>query len=202
MWCYTPANPTNENFAIPHTEPTKTPETPLPVENGTDNITFQSPVYDLLETNIPHTLMSYSDWKFPSGTSLFPSHQTVKEYLQGYAKDVLSSIVFHTQVFDVRLVNKSADNKGWKVSVQDLRTKEHSTHDFDAVVVANGHYNDHYIPEIAGIQEWNRAYPGSMSHSKHYRRPEQFTNKVRQTLFLSEYFSPCIPVYIQVLATN
>lgn len=147
------------------------------------DIVFQSPVYDLLETNIPHTLMGYSDWKFPKGTSLFPSHQAVKQYLQDYAKELLSSIVFHTQVIDVRLRHETAES-GWKVSVQDLRTQLRSMHEFDAVVVASGHYNDHYIPDIAGLQEWNRAYPGSISHSKHYRRPEQYANQVSVFLFV------------------
>ena len=179
VWCYTSHNAVEENFAIPHTKPTTTAEKPVHTQqtkNG--DIVFQSPVYDFLETNIPHTLMGYSDWKFPKGTSLFPSHQAVKQYLQGYAKELLSSIVFHTQVVDVRLQDDQTANSGWKVSVQDLRTQQPSTHDFDAVVVASGHYNDHYIPDIAGLREWNEAYPNSISHSKHYRRPEQYTNQV------------------------
>lgn len=126
--------------------------------------------------------MGYSDWKFPKGTSLFPSHQAVKQYLQDYAKELLPHIVFHTQVFDVQLRDETAKSR-WTVSVQNLRTQLRSRHEFDAVVVASGHYNDHYIPDIAGLREWNEAYPGSISHSKHYRRPEQYTDKVSVSLF-------------------
>lgn len=178
VWCHTSHNTVDEDFAIPHTKPTTTAEKPVAPKQINGDIIFQSPVYDLLETNIPHTLMGYSDWKFPKGTSLFPSHQAVKQYLQSYAKDLLSSIVFHTQVIDVRLRDEQTANSGWKVSVQDLRTQLRSTHEFDAIVVASGHYNDHYIPNITGLREWNKAYPDSVSHSRHYRRPEQYANQV------------------------
>ncbi|QGA16137.1 hypothetical protein EYB26_003804 [Talaromyces marneffei] len=177
VWCHTSYNAVEQDFAIPHTKPTTTAEKPVPTKETNGEIIFQSPVYDLLETNIPHTLMGYSDWKFPKGTCLFPSHQAVKQYLQDYAQELLPSIVFHTQVIDVRLRDGQLANSGWKVSVEDLRTQQRCTHDFDAVVVASGHYNDHYIPDITGVQEWNRAYPGSISHSKHYRRPEQYANQ-------------------------
>lgn len=178
VWCHTSHNPVEEDFAVPHTKPATAVEKPVPTEQTNGKIIFQSPVYDLLETNIPHTLMGYSDWKFPKGVSLFPSHQTVKQYLQGYAKKLLSLIVFHTQVLDVRLRDEKTANCGWKVLVQDLCTQVCSTYEFDAVVVASGHYNDHYIPDITGLREWNKIYPGSISHSKHYRRPEQYINQV------------------------
>ncbi|OKL60935.1 hypothetical protein UA08_03714 [Talaromyces atroroseus] len=179
VWCYTAHNAVDESFAIPHTTPQTTPDTPVSTkkEASSENVVFQSPVYDLLETNIPHTLMNYSDWKFPTGTSLFPSHQTVKEYLQDYAKTLLPSISFHTQVVDVKPLDESNKDSGWVLSALDLRTKEVSTHEFDYVVVANGHYSDPYVPDIAGIREWSQAYPDSVSHSKYYRRAEQYANK-------------------------
>lgn len=179
VWCYNSHNEVDEDFAVPHLVPSPIMEKPVPIERTDGKILFQSPVYDLLETNIPHMLMGYSDWKFPKGTSLFPSHQVVKKYLQDYAEELLSSIVFHTQVIDVRLRNEETPNDGWKVSVQDLRTQLRSTHEFDAVVVASGHYNDHYIPDVVGLREWKKAYPDSISHSKHFRLPEQYKNQVK-----------------------
>ncbi|EED17348.1 flavin dependent monooxygenase, putative [Talaromyces stipitatus ATCC 10500] len=176
VWCHTSEDTIDEDFAIPHTKPTTEAEKPIVTNQANNHVIFQSPVYDLLETNIPHTLMGYSDKKFPKGTPLFPSHRDVKQYLQGYAKD-LSSIMFHTQVVDVCLRDENAANATWLVSVQDLRTHYLSTHEFDAVVVASGHYSDHYIPDIVGMREWNTAYPHSISHSKHYKRPEHFTNQ-------------------------
>ncbi|KAI9753222.1 MAG: hypothetical protein M1815_006287 [Lichina confinis] len=48
---------------------------------------FTSPMYDQLETNIPHLLMRYSDQPFPEDAQLFPARDTVLRYLQDYARD-------------------------------------------------------------------------------------------------------------------
>lgn len=185
VWCYTSDNTPDETFVIPHTAPQTTPEKPVVKTEKDGDLTlhdgavvFQSPVYDMLETNIPHTLMNYSDWKFPAGTPLFPSHQTVKKYLQDYAKELLPFISFHTQIVNVKPRSEDSKDSGWVVTALNLRSQQLSTHEFDAVVVANGHYNDHYIPDIPGIKEWSQVYPGSISHSKYHRRGEQYANKV------------------------
>ena len=51
--------------------------------------------------------------------------------------------------------------------------------EYDAVVVASGHYNDPFIPDIPGLVDFDKAYPGAISHSKFYRRPNDFKDKVR-----------------------
>jgi len=40
---------------------------------------------------------------------------------------------------------------------------------FDAVVVAGGHYNVPYIPHIKGLADFERTRPGSVKHSKMFR---------------------------------
>ncbi|KAI4668800.1 uncharacterized protein J4E78_002628 [Alternaria triticimaculans] len=54
---------------------------------------------------------------------------------------------------------------------------------FDAVVVASGHYHTPRIPDTPGLAEWKRRFPGRVQHSKSYRRPENAEHKVgaRQT---------------------
>lgn len=180
VWCYNSDNTIDDDFAIPHTKPRNTVDTPLCVKRD-EPIVFQSPVYDLLETNIPRCLMNYSDWTFPESTPLFPSHRDVKRYLEGYAEELMSYITFHTQVIDVRRPDEATVHGAWNVHVRNLKTNEISTHQHDFVVVANGHYNDHYIPDIKGIKEWRQRMPTSISHSKHYRRPETFENQVRRS---------------------
>lgn len=49
---------------------------------------------------------------------------------------------------------------------------------FDAVVVANGHYSVPYIPEIKGLQEFERRGPGSVVHTKGYRGRDSYRGKV------------------------
>lgn len=182
MWYYTQNNTTNFNFAIPHTKPNTSPEEPIYTGRKTgkndkeETLEFLSPAYDLLETNIPHTLMNYSDRKFPANTPLFPEHTVVKDYLRGYAEDIRSFISFQTQVIDVSPLQMGSEDT-WKVTVRDIVTKNNTIHHFDAVVVANGHYSDPYVPDIRGIAQWNKAYPGAITHSKFYRRPEEYRDK-------------------------
>ncbi|KAL4887241.1 putative dimethylaniline monooxygenase [Aspergillus karnatakaensis] len=47
----------------------------------------------------------------------------------------------------------------------------------DALVVASGHYYLPNIPNIPGIVEYDRRFPGRIKHSKHYDSPAEFTGK-------------------------
>ena len=145
---------------------------------------FPSPMYERLETNIPRTLMQFSDLSFPSDGPLFPSHDAVKEYVDEYAQELLPMITFQTQVRDVRLLHSRKDTslgtleEKWAVEVQDLKTGDVAEKCYEAVIVANGHYNVPYVPEVKGAAEWNKAYPGAMTHSKFYRKPEEYSGMV------------------------
>jgi len=48
---------------------------------------------------------------------------------------------------------------------------------YDAIVVANGHYTIPHIPAITGIAGWHKKYPNIIMHSKAYRRPEDFSGQ-------------------------
>ncbi|KAJ7868936.1 hypothetical protein B0H14DRAFT_3582689 [Mycena olivaceomarginata] len=48
---------------------------------------------------------------------------------------------------------------------------------FDAIVVATGRYNAPNIPNISGLEEWATNFPGSIIHSRQYRRPQPFVNE-------------------------
>ncbi|GKT94374.1 thiol-specific monooxygenase [Colletotrichum tofieldiae] len=177
VWTYSSLNVIDSDFSIPRTQPTKNPDTAIAVE-GHEAKQFVSPVYDYLETNIPHTLMNYSDQKFPSDASLFPPHQVVKKYLEDYAEELKPSISLSTQVLSIK---KAVNNSQvyWEIETRDLRTDETSKAQFDAVLVASGHYNDPFIPDIPGLAEFDKAHPGlfrtrnstEMLHSTRTRLP-------------------------------
>ena len=188
VWNATPTIKQDENFHIPQTSPSPIPGNPQPVSKGEIGKLFQflSPVYDDLDTNIPHTLMNYSDLPFPKGTPLFPHHTLVLEYLGRYADDLRQLIQFGIQVLDVQLSSAKGRDK-WLVRTRNLKTKEEKTDVFDAVIVSNGHYEDPFVPSVTGIKEWNAAYPGIISHSKFYRQPEEYRDKVR-TLGESSFY--------------
>ncbi len=143
-----------------------------------NSLEFESPLYDYLETNIPKGLMAYSDKHFPDHSPLYPSHQEVLQYLKEYADDVKHLIQFEHQVRDVTLDQTlTSDHDVWRVEAKDVKSGNIFAAQYDAVVVANGHYTIPSLPRIDGIEEWNRAYPGSIIHSKAYRRPRDYVGK-------------------------
>ncbi|KAJ6107554.1 hypothetical protein N7523_008877 [Penicillium sp. IBT 18751x] len=168
---------TRFSTTVPHLNPDEPVEKPTWVDqpDGTREAVFVSPLYDMLETNIPKDLMRYAEKPFPPETQLFPKHHTVKQYLEDYAEDVKNFIHFETQVVDVRLKDSSLST--WELITNNLRMGITKSSIYDAVVVASGHFTVPYLPDIPGIQCWDRNYPGSISHSKFYDSPEAFRGK-------------------------
>ncbi|KAI1495774.1 hypothetical protein F5X99DRAFT_107358 [Biscogniauxia marginata] len=162
---------------------------------GTRAPLFPTPMYDDLHTNIPHTLMQYSDLDFPAGCKIFPSREVVQEYLVEYAKDVRHLIKFSTQVEDIALRTVSVAGAGadaaesrtqdqWDVRSKDLLSGATTLQTYDAVVVASGHYSTPYIPDsdpvsnsMVDIRAFHEAHPGVISHSKLYRNAEPYRGK-------------------------
>ncbi|RYP16217.1 hypothetical protein DL765_005275 [Monosporascus sp. GIB2] len=199
VWNYS-ARPSEAPLPIPQTGDARRcpPDPPVAAEpsSGSAPPLFPSPMYDDLHTNIPHTLMRFSDLAFPEGCEIFPPRQAVQEYLVRYAHDVRHLIRFSTQVTDVSPHSSSscspADGGGsgisrdrnwdqeerWDVRTTDLLTGATSTATYDAVVVASGHYATPYVPDVPGLRAFAAAAPpGAVAHSKMYRRPEPYAGK-------------------------
>lgn len=142
---------------------------------------FETPLYDLLETNIPKQLMQYANRPFDDDLPLFPRHEIVLDYCKEYAEDVRPLIRFGCRVSDVHPVEKGSEHdltgRRWSVTAIDEATQSRKFHEYDAVVVASGHFSVPYIPAIKGIREWSAAYAGSVIHSKAYRTPTIFADQ-------------------------
>ena len=191
LWNYTPDERTENIFTVPLTDPHLVAESPTwdSSDGSCANSTperaraFVSPVYERLETNLPKQLMRFSDLPFTEECQLFPKHHVVNNYIQEYGADLLQLIEFETQVVDVSLKCHTPRKEEWAVRLKNLRDGEISEHIYDAVVVASGHFNVPFVPDILGIREWNDRYPGSICHSKYFRRPEEFKLKVGLLVF-------------------
>ncbi|KAK3669964.1 monooxygenase [Recurvomyces mirabilis] len=186
IWNYVPhSSPTAYDSAIPQTNPFAEADRPIWKHSNASKIlgedkqekaAFLTPLYDRLETNIPRGLMGFSDLDWPGDSQLFPKHETVMEYIEQYAEDVRDTISWRTQVLDVQLT----EDKRWTVKTQEVshgKPAEVREETYDAVIVANGHFNIPYIPEVKGLEKWSKAYPGCITHSKFYRKPEHFTGQ-------------------------
>ena len=132
-------------------------------------------MYERLESNIPHVIMKHSD-RLLEDNQLFPSRETVLKYLEDYAQEIRHLVHFQTQVIDISWM-RHGEQPTWLVRSKDLKSNHIFKKIYDAVVVANGHYTVPHLPSIKGICEWNKAYPGTITHSKHYRRPAPYLNK-------------------------
>jgi len=219
IWNYTPEhNPQDDaSFAVPQENPHQGVEKPVwrsrvkssGTVNGDTNGTktangdsrdaekkepvFMTPMYDRLETNIPRSLMRFSDHPFNDSLQLFPKHDSVLDYLEDYAQDVRHLINFNTQVVDVRPLESSRpstngipqenghkaepEHHPWTLTTRSIFTSQTQTHTYDAVAISSGHFSTPFIPSIRGIQSWAAAHPGAISHSKHYRTPAAFRGK-------------------------
>jgi cation diffusion facilitator CzcD-associated flavoprotein CzcO len=169
--------------------PTKSKHIPIPQVNPRygqqqdaneveESLEFESPLYDYLETNIPKGLMAFSEHRFLADDPLFPPHARVLQYLEDYAADVRALIHLRHQVRDLRLDETSTSGEDvWRMEIEDLNTGQVSIHIYSHVVVANGHFVVPSVPRINGLEEWSKAYPGAVVHSKAYRKPEDYKDQ-------------------------
>lgn len=182
VWNYTPGvGKVNGRTVVPQVNPSGLPEEPVwhrqqgkDEQVGKGEYSIVSPVYSRLEANSLKEVMQFSDKPFPSDERLYPLHSSIRKYLDEYAEDLKHLIKLEMQVIDVRKIETAGK---WSLTARSLRSGSKTTDIYDAVVVANGHYSDPYIPNIAGIKSWNEAYPGVIMHSKFYDTPESFANK-------------------------
>ena len=153
---------------------------------------LNTPMYEGLETNLPHMLMQFSDTPFPKETQLFPKRETVMRYLQDYANEVIEMIRFNNQVTDVAPIG-DGDYHGWTVTTRAGSDGAKKTAQvFDAVVAANGHCDWPLLPNIDGLDEWSQTLPELLHHSVSYKNAMGFKNKVSTEcsiyLYVSLYF--------------
>ena len=173
VWNYTPT--LVESVPVPQTSPQVPPDKPAWPKDRSAPI-FSNPMYERLNTNIPKGLMRFSDQEFPPESLLFPTREDVQEYLIRYSKDLRPLIAFSTQVENVSLSRDGGQDR-WNLTWKSTITEEKKLGQYDAVVVANGHYSVPFIPSVTGIEAFHTAYPSIITHSKIYRSPEAFANK-------------------------
>ncbi|KAI0391525.1 FAD/NAD(P)-binding domain-containing protein [Xylariaceae sp. FL0594] len=140
------------------------------------------PCYAGLKNNVPTSLMKSSLLAWPEGTEEFITQDRIVRYLEDIARShhVTRNIRFRTRVESVR---KPTGGTRWHVRTSTLRLGDDTfsvsrdTADFDAVVVASGHYHIPFVPDITGLSSWKDRFPTRVIHSKRYRTPEPFRGR-------------------------
>ncbi|ODV77620.1 FAD/NAD(P)-binding domain-containing protein [Suhomyces tanzawaensis NRRL Y-17324] len=144
---------------------------------------FLSPMYSQLETNLLKDVMEFKDVKFPSTAPDFPSRNEVLDYVVQYSKTIPSGVNFHFLANVISLTN----NADWELVVQGTHGTVASTLHYDAVVVANGHFDIPYIPDVPGLKEWDELRPNSISHAKYFDDGSKFVGE--KVLVVGNYAS-------------
>jgi cation diffusion facilitator CzcD-associated flavoprotein CzcO len=127
-----------------------------------------SGVWPAMRTNTSRVTTAFGDLDYPAGTSVYPSNQNVRAYLQRYAEtfDLGSHIRVRSRVEHV-----AREGTGWAVTSRtDGRTA--TTALFPRVVVANGRHHKPQVPAVPGLQ----SFTGSLgaTHTFAYKNPERF----------------------------
>lgn len=79
-------------------------------------------------------------------------------------------------------ISKTSDGVKWKITVKETSGSHENinwyTEIFDAVIVSTGHYSVPYVPSLKGLSSWNAQFESSVFHSKSFRDPQIFKDKV------------------------
>ncbi|KAI4763755.1 dimethylaniline monooxygenase [Aureobasidium sp. EXF-3400] len=138
------------------------------------------PCYQGLHNNVSTPEMKLRTHNWEPDTPDFVTHDVLATYIQdtAAANDILSNISFRTRVNKV-------EKRGtkWEVCtsklVEEAGEKEmrNTVQEFDAVIVASGHYHAPNIPDYQNLKAWKTAFPTRIMHSKLYRSPSPYAGK-------------------------
>ncbi|RUS16659.1 hypothetical protein BC937DRAFT_90946 [Endogone sp. FLAS-F59071] len=149
----------------------------------------RSAIYTNLHTNLPHQIMSFRDDPFPADTAMFPTHDRMLQYLEDFTDryNLVSRIRFRTEV--VKALYKEGGSSEWRLTLRELDNARVYEEAFDAVMVCTGHYHVPFVPDIDGLQEFadkaeSEGCNITVMHSKEYRLPEVFKDKVNSTVLV------------------
>jgi len=130
-----------------------------------DNDNEMSSAYESLHINTSKRIMEYATFPMPDEYPDFPSHGQIAAYFDAYVDHFgfRDKIRFNTEVTRVE-----RNGNGWSVTLDDG-----STHDYRAVMVANGHHWNPRYPE----PQFPGTFDGETVHAHYYRTPAGYEGK-------------------------
>jgi len=126
-----------------------------------------SSVYETTHIISSKTFSQYEDFPMPASYPDYPSHVELREYFQAYAGHfgVVPIIRFGTEVLHAA---QDGDRR-WRLKIR--REGVESEDVFDALLVANGHHWNPFIPTVPG------QFTGQILHSHAFKRAEPFRDQ-------------------------
>ncbi|KAF2015865.1 pantothenate transporter [Aaosphaeria arxii CBS 175.79] len=139
------------------------------------------PCYVGLKNNVETRLLQTTLNPFPVGTPDFVTHNVLLDYIQDTA---LVSGVHDITKYGTEVQHLRKEGDEWLLTATTLQanhtgslTLQTDIYNFDAVVVASGHYHAARVPDIPGLADWKRQWPERVEHSKSFRKPEDYKGK-------------------------
>lgn len=128
-----------------------------------------SAAYRSLHINTSRDRMAYSDFPMPADYPDFPHHSLIARYFEAYIDHFgfRGAIAFNTDV----LRAEQQPGGSWRVTVQ--HDGRQSTHEYGALLVANGHHWDPRWPE----PPFPGSFDGVQLHSHAYVDNQPFRDK-------------------------
>lgn len=133
-------------------------------------------MYRHLWSNGPKECLEFADYTFDEhfGKPIpsYPPREVLYDYLLGRARknDIRKYIQFGTAV---RWVSHNAEKNTFNVTVEDLKTGDHRTEEFDYVIVSTGHFSVPNMPDFPGFEQ----FPGRILHSHDFRDSREFAGQ-------------------------
>lgn len=169
---------------VPEGVESATYDSPIVVASEkTDRLWKNSGVFPGLFTNIPARFTRYLylpvEEEYDDKTRIIYPFLTQEEQLERLERFVENEKLNNHIRYNSSVVNAYKKDGKWNLVIHD-KSDDNSkwyTEQFDAIVVANGHYTIPNIPNIPGLREFHNSNPGVVIHSKLYRSPNEFKDK-------------------------
>ncbi len=114
--------------------------------------------YESLHLITSRDVSGFAGFRMPEHYPVYPSRDQMRDYIESFADrfDLRRHVVLNTEVTSVT-PRGPRGQQGWTVQLAGGETR-----DYDAVLVANGHLTDPYVPDYPG------TFTGKALHSSDY----------------------------------
>ncbi|KAF2095767.1 thiol-specific monooxygenase [Rhizodiscina lignyota] len=197
-WVYTPHLPAqipslrdvldgNADWAIqvPSQLPAETPKSEA--VNSHQARYSDTAQHEHLHSNIDPFLMSYLNYPFPEDISQdirekygpeapFRDREVIRQWVEDiFVRNGLEELL----ELNTTVEHAEKKNGEWILTLRKDGPGKNQwwQESFDALVVASGHYNIPWIPQIPGLLEYDAKFQGRVTHSKHFRDAKKFRGK-------------------------
>ncbi|KAJ3794505.1 hypothetical protein GGU11DRAFT_795974 [Lentinula aff. detonsa] len=151
------------------------------------------PIWDGLNATGPKPNQEFRELPWPEHTPIDINRSHLERYVRAFASyhslnsnDNNPNISYNTRVERVskRYDIQSHKETGWSLLLRQFIQIGNNSYkirwweeEFDAIVVASGRFNAPNTPLIPGLEQWAQSFPHLITHSRQYRRPDEFHNQ-------------------------